>query len=131
MNPPPSSPIRGAGCSIWLSEDGILHVDVDGGVAQDLATARTDIAEGARLVGSRKVPVLVDVRRVKSVSREAREHYSGDAVALFTSALAILIESPLSKMLGNFFMGFNKARFPRRLFTDEAEALSWLRGFLE
>ncbi len=38
--------------------------------------------------------------------------------------------APLSRAIGNIFMGLNKPDFPLRLFTSDAEALAWLTGFL-
>jgi hypothetical protein len=46
------------------------------------------------------------------------------------SAAALLIGSPLTRAIGNFFMGLNKPLIPTRLFTSETEALAWLKGFV-
>jgi hypothetical protein len=43
------------------------------------------------------------------------------------SAFAIIIQSPLSRVIGNFFMGLNKPRVPARLFKSEKEAVKWLK----
>lgn len=45
--------------------------------------------------------------------------------------MALLIGSPVSRMIGNFFLGINRLRVPVRLFSDEAEALEWLKRYLE
>jgi len=64
------------------------------------------------------------------MDREARRYFAGEETAKVESAAALLIESPLSKAIGNFFMGLNKPIVPTRLFTSEAEALAWLKGFV-
>ena len=46
-------------------------------------------------------------------------------------AIALLVGSPLSRVIGNFFVGLNRSTFPLRLFTSEEEAIAWLRTFLE
>lgn len=75
-------------------------------------------------------PLLVDARNIKSMTKDARDHFSMNNRASYVNAFAILIDSPLSKIIGNFFMGLNKPRVPARLFTEEEEALLWLRGYL-
>jgi hypothetical protein len=40
----------------------------------------------------------------------------------------MLIRSSISRILGNFFLGLNKTRFPLRMFADLDDALAWLRG---
>jgi len=36
--------------------------------------------------------------------------------------------SPLSRAVGNIFLGVNRPLVPCRLFTSEPQALAWLRG---
>jgi hypothetical protein len=65
-----------------------------------------------------------------SVAREARQYYSGKEAAQTVRAVGLLVTSPLSRLIGNFFMVINKPPVPFRLFTSETEALEWLRGFI-
>jgi hypothetical protein len=44
---------------------------------------------------------------------------------------AMLIDSAVSRMIGNIFLATQKTSFPVRLFNSEAEAIQWLKGFLE
>jgi hypothetical protein len=45
------------------------------------------------------------------------------------SATALIISSPLSRAIGNFFLGLNRTSMPTRLFTSEADALAWLSEY--
>lgn len=113
---------------IWLSEDGIIHIVVLPGAEYAQADARAGIATVIRISSGKKHPLLVDIRRVKSIDRVARREFaSGTNV----TALALLIASPVSKVIGNVFVGLNKVAVPVRLFTSEAEATQWLKGFLK
>ena len=47
-----------------------------------------------------------------------------------SAAVALLIGSPMSRVIGNFYLGFNRPQTPTRLFTDTDEAEAWLRTFL-
>jgi hypothetical protein len=47
-----------------------------------------------------------------------------------SQAVALLMGSPVSRVLGNLYLGLNKPPIPTRLFTSEEEAKVWLRSFL-
>ena len=116
---------------IWLDENGILRVTSLPGATQTLAQAHENMSVEVQLSRGKRRPLLVDLRGMKSFDRDARAYYAGQEAAKFQSAVALLIGSPLSRVIGNFFIGFNKTVMPTRLFTLEAEALEWLKGFLE
>ena len=47
----------------------------------------------------------------------------------YLTAAALIIANPVSRIIGNFFMGLNKTAFPFQLFTNQEEALKWLKSF--
>jgi hypothetical protein len=115
---------------IWLSDDGIVHAKLKPHIEVD----RADAEEAVRAIGSlcngTKRPVFVDMSEIKFMSRDARTYFAGAETARVEAAAALLIRSPLTKAIGNFFLGLNKPLFPTRLFTSQAEALAWLLGFV-
>jgi hypothetical protein len=115
----------------WLDGEGILRAKAKPGTNLTLEDAHEVIQKLGVLCAGRRRPILVDLTGTKSMSREARTYFSGPETAKVQSAAALLINSPLGRAIGNFFMGLNKTLIPARLFTSEAEALEWLRGFLE
>ncbi len=42
----------------------------------------------------------------------------------------MLIKSPVSKIVGNFYIQFSKPTIPTRLFTEEKKAIAWLTQFI-
>lgn len=116
---------------IWLREDGILQIHSFPGSEQELRDAEENIRAASLLAGGKRRPALVDLRKIKSMSREARLYYAGEETAKVESAAALLVDSAVSRVIGNMFMGLNKPIIPTRLFTSEEEALQWLKGFLE
>jgi hypothetical protein len=116
--------------TLRMGREGILRVTMNAGASETLVHAKANLAATTALAAGRRVPLLVDLRPVKSLDREARALYSGEQTGSVVCAAAMLIESPLSRAIGNIFMGLNKPAFPLRLFTSEAEALAWLTGFL-
>ncbi len=112
---------------IWM-QDGIVrcvvlptptHTLAD---AQENSRAFTAIARGVR------APMLLDTRASKGLDRDARLYYVRPEAASEVVALAMLIDSQIGRILGNFFMNVNKPPFALRLFTSEAEAIAWLKA---
>jgi len=115
---------------IWLEDDGIVRVKVKPNIQIALEDAQAAIRAVSSVCGGKTRPALVDMRGLVAMEREARLYFAGEETAKVESAAALIIESPLSKAIGNFFMGLNKPLIPTRLFTSEAEALAWLKGFV-
>ena len=100
------------------------------GAEVTLEDARENVALCRRMNAGRKRPVLVDLRAIKSQTAEARGYLAGREGAEICQAVGLLIGSPLSRVLGNFYLGMNKPMVPTRLFTSEEEAQAWLKSFL-
>ena len=117
--------------TIWL-EEGILHSVVHLPSADyTLEDIRSDFTLYREAAGGQKRPLFIDIRKVKSADREARNFGASAEAAQVISAQAILIDSAVTKMIGNFFLNVSKPPFPTRMFTDQDEALDWLRQYVE
>jgi hypothetical protein len=81
----------------------------------------------SKLTGGQRAPLLVDTHDAGPQDRPARVEFvrRGDLV----SAVALIVATPLSRMMGNFFLNVSKPMAPTRLFDDEASALAWLQEF--
>ncbi len=75
-------------------------------------------------------PMLSDIKFVRTVSKEARDFMASEEGCEGVLAAAILVDSPITRMIGNFFMSINKPLVPTKIFTDEAEAIKWLKPFV-
>lgn len=111
----------------WVADDGIVMVVQYEGFEHSLEDAHANVAAALRLADGRKRAMMVDLTGVKAMTREARARYAQLDSAETAYALAMVVGSPLSRMIGNFFLGFNRAPVPTRLFATQAEALAWLR----
>jgi hypothetical protein len=114
---------------VWLDDEGIVQEVASAGSVQQLADAKENIAANAKVTQGRRLPLLVDMSQVKSITRDARALYAkaGPRVAC---AVALVVGSPLNRMMGNFFLGFNRPLIPVRLFSSTMDAAVWLRQFL-
>lgn len=124
-------PIETRTSRVWLSDAGILRGQIKNGAKEKLEDACANVQAASKIAGGRKVPVLIDMRGMKSVSSEARAHYGSEIPAAYSLAQALLVGSLISRVIGNFFLGINKPPFPIKMFTSESEALDWLEGFIK
>lgn len=122
------SPVEVRTHLIWLEDDGIVRVKVKPNIEISLQDAQVAIRAVSNVCGGKRCPALVDMRGLVGMDRGARLYFAGEETAKVESAAALIIESPLSKAVGNFFMGLNKPIIPTRLFTSEEAALAWLKG---
>jgi hypothetical protein len=116
---------------IWLDADGIMRISTFPSLEDTMDDARQNNAACTKVAAGKRRPLLVDMRNLKAQSREVRAYYTGPETMKLNLAVAILVDSPMSRVIGNFFLGFNKMDLPTQLFRSEDEALAWLKGFLE
>ncbi|MCD6067445.1 MAG: hypothetical protein K0S33_2271 [Bacteroidetes bacterium] len=114
----------------WIREDGVACTKVKAGSEVTVELARENSNAVNSLLQTKKRPLLVDARGIKSMTRDARNQFSTKGRETQTLAFGILIGSQVSKVIGNFFMGINKPAVPTRLFDKEEEAIVWLKQFL-
>ena len=121
--------VGGANRARWRA-DGVLQVDLgderhgagaiyeeqDGHAALNLVT---------ELIGTKKrVRLLVDIRALRRTSAGVRRIPAHPEA----ECLAFWVAGPVSRMLGNAYLGIVKPTHPTRLFTDKREALAWLNS---
>jgi len=109
---------------MYMYENRIIHlsfpkprVSVNGEQARAIFEARLNIPGAPN-----KQLVLVDLRSDPKPDRDARNFARRPEMVNSTKAMAMMVKSPVSRVLGNFFIGFNRGDLPVKLFSDEAEA---------
>jgi hypothetical protein len=71
-------------------------------------------------------PLLCDLTNVVKMTQDCRKHFAGPEHAATFSRCALIVTSPVSRIIGNFFLGLNKPLKPTRLFTNKEDGLKWL-----
>jgi hypothetical protein len=116
---------------MWMDEAlGIIRCVHFAGSECTLEDAKENVAAQVRLANGKVIPLLVDLTKCKSVSKEARVHFAS-ATSAFCS-VALLSASPVGRIIGNMFIAVYGAQgAPTKLFTSEAAAIEWLKGFMK
>lgn len=113
--------------TLRMGEDGIARVHVFPGARMNAEDTVENLATIEEFNLTEPCPLLVDIRDMAYIDREGRALFEK---AIGVSAVGLLIGSPISKVIGSFFIGLNKTVTPTKLFTSESEALQWLKSFL-
>jgi hypothetical protein len=111
---------------MWLRPDGIVQMVWVTKAASDLDDATAAISALNELTDGRRSRLLVDLHDSGQQTRPARLEFTrrGDLV----SAVALIVGTPLSRIMGNFFLSVSKPPYPVRLFDNEASGLAWLQA---
>jgi hypothetical protein len=97
-------------------------------VLQSLDDARANIETCAQAAGNRRCRLLIDIRKAALISAEVRHYYSGEKLAQWFSALALLVDaSPVGRVMGNLYLRISRPGVPTRIFSAEDPAMTWLR----
>lgn len=114
----------------WMGEDGIARTKVKQGAEVEIEEARENSIVVNSFYSGSKFPLLIDARGINSISREARNFFTTNGRETSTSAFGIIIDSYVSKVVGNFFLGINKPVVPTKLFSNEHQAIEWLKEYV-
>ncbi len=112
--------------AVTLEPGGVLVYTYPDGVELDLPDAEALIAKAMQLTDCPRPCLILIGKRVK-LSREARDYFARhpDNRAV-TAAAAMVVQSAIGRMIGNFFVGLNRSRFPQQVFDNEGKARAWL-----
>lgn len=115
--------------STWIGNDNICYTVVKENAVIEIEDAIENSNAVLKLSEGKVYPLLVNLKDIKSISKEARDHFSMRNRTPGVSAIALLIKSPASTIIGNFFLGLNKSMVPVKLFSNEKKATLWLKQF--
>lgn len=110
--------------TVDLAADGIVEVTLPPNSVVRSPQARVAAAAVRMFADGRRLPLLLRVTGVLSVTDDARLTYT-NSVAV--SACALLGESPVDRVIAHFLLRAKPGSLPGQFFTSEAEARDWLR----
>jgi|ERR1035437_4557278 hypothetical protein len=113
---------------MWLRPDGIVQLVWAPRTTVLLEDATAALEEMAQLTDGRRSPLLVDMRDTGPLDRPTRAELTRRSD--LQTAVGLIVGTPLTRMMANFFLSVNKPPFPTRLFDDEESAVAWLQAFV-
>jgi hypothetical protein len=110
----------------WIEGD-IMYGQYKPNITIDLDAAKKIAQDRLALAAGKDYPFMGYMEGVSSATKEARDFFSrGDGIK-HMKKLALLTNSPISRMIGNFFLTISKPAVPTRLFKGKDDAMKWLR----
>jgi len=110
------------------STERLLKMKILEGAEIELENAIENYEAAQSLVSNAKHLLLVDAREVFYVSKEARA-YSAELKPNSPIAIAVIVASTANRLVGNFYINFNKPKVTTKLFSNQEKALEWLEEF--
>lgn len=111
-----------------LRPDDIVQIECIPGTIMTLDEGNLSTQIVGELISGHARPLLCDLTNVARMTQECRKHFAGAEHAAVFTKCALIVTSPISKIIGNFFLGANKPLKPTRLFTNIEEGLQWLKS---
>ncbi|MEK6478880.1 hypothetical protein WJR50_15140 [Catalinimonas sp. 4WD22] len=109
--------------------DDIVTVQYKPNLHLKLEDAKRIVSERLDYFGDLKSPVLIKSSRIKSIDKQAREYLFSEGLINIT-AIALVETSTVEKVLTTIVFNFNKPKIPHKVFSDNQDAIKWLRKFL-
>lgn len=115
---------------VALRSDGILVFEPPPGLVLTYEIALQALDEGVKIIDGPK-PTMVLMPDIARVEREARAFFASDEyMRRLSTQTALVVGSPVSRVIANFFVGLNRPSYPCKAFDDPARAVAWLRSFV-
>ena len=116
----------------WF-EDNIIYVEMKKGAVIDLEAAEMHIEKWQHFINThaeiKNFALIVNMKGIKSVSREARIYYSKRNDPR-SKAVALIIDSQISRIIANFIISFTPPERPLHLFNSREDAFLWIKKFI-
>ncbi|MDO9184637.1 MAG: hypothetical protein Q7W13_01400 [Bacteroidia bacterium] len=122
-----------------LLENNEISLDLeDGIVTAKFKAEHFDLRMVKKLVEDRKkvfngilYPVIANVMSLKSSTKAARDFFASESGCEGIIATAVIVNSPVGSIIGNFYIRISKPLRPVKLFTDKLKAKKWLTKFVK
>jgi hypothetical protein len=111
----------------WVGADGFMRSKIRAGTDFTVEDSQAALRATKTLVTELPTPVLVDCRGVRTATRDSRLFWETPEAKRTLSAMAMLVGSPVSRMIVSFFVRLVRPDFQLRSFTSEEDAVRWLR----
>ena len=116
--------------TVSFQEKGIIRYEIDNTDEITVENIKEFLEAVKKLGGGKPFCNIIVMKKFVQVDDEARKYSASEESNIYTIADAFVINSIALKLVGNFYIRYNKPVKPTRLFNNEEDALTWLRTFL-
>jgi hypothetical protein len=111
-----------------MRDDGIVQVNFSDKLEIDINEVKEIVEAQKELSKGKKVLVLNIAGKQTSATSAARDFAASQDAVKYTLAEAYIVNNLAQKLVGNFYVNFHKPKAPTKIFTNEADAVNWLKS---
>lgn len=111
-----------------LGDDNILYIECEPQTEMNFDRGKMSTELAKELIEGTPRPLFCDLTNVVKMTQDCRKWFAGPEHAEVFTKCALIISNPISRIIGNFFLGANKPLRPTRLFTNKEAGLKWLKN---
>jgi hypothetical protein len=115
---------------LYLRKDGIMYISISPEREETVELVKEMVKKMGEMVNYKKVPLLARHEEFALPGKANRDYWATKEACPYSKADAFMINSMAMKLISNFYLKFSKPERPTRMFTDEKEAIEWLKAFL-
>lgn len=93
-----------------------------------LEIAKEILKQRLKLCYEKNFPIVVDMRKLKSIDKASREYLSRPECLEKLWAVAFIVESLFQEITGILYLNLHKPPIPAKLFRKEKEAMEWIQS---
>jgi hypothetical protein len=115
---------------LYLRTDGIMYVRISPEKEETVELVKEMVKKMGEMVNYKQVPMLAKHEEFALPGKANRDYWAKKESCPYSKADAFMINSMAMKLISNFYLSINKPERPTKMFTDEKEAIEWLKTFL-
>ncbi len=132
MQPPKDAKtVDFATSTIWFDGEGVMY-----SVPKPNAVLPTTREESSKqmekfreIAGGKKVCMILQMDSSAPPLKKEDRDWIAKELDSVTKAMAIISNSPLSRMIANLFFGLKPPAYPAKFFSNETEAKAWIKQY--
>lgn len=86
------------------------------------------LADRIKFQGEKIYPVFCDTRGIRDTDKSARDYLAKEG-SFMISAVAFLVNPPISQAILDFYIRTSKPAIPTQVFTEKYEAIKFLKPY--
>jgi hypothetical protein len=115
---------------LYLRNDGIMYIRIASEKEETVELVKEMVKRMGEMIDYKQVPVLIRHEEFALPGEASRDYWAKKASCIYSKADAFMINSTAMRLISNFYLRINRPERPTRMFTDEKEAIDWLKTFL-
>ncbi len=114
--------------TFWFDKDGILY-SVSKGGPRTIELMDDYIAFVKTIINDAKVCIVTDISKASPMDKKTRDHSALELQKVY-KAMAIIAQTRVGEMIGKVFLQLDEQPYPTAMFTDEEQAIKWVKQYL-